>query len=129
MILLDTHVVLWVLVNSDRLSDRAALAIKSARKETGLAICSVTLFEIAYLASRGRIAVDTPVQDFVNYIAKQFVVKDISASVAFTSAQLPPPFPGDPIDRIIGATAITERMPLVTADERIRKSGQVEIIW
>ena len=45
------------------------------------------------------------------------------------AAQLADAFPGDPMDRIIAATALTEGIPLVTADERIRRSGVVRTIW
>lgn len=45
------------------------------------------------------------------------------------AAHLPPGFPGDPFDRVIAATAIVERVPVVTSDTRIRKSKVVRTIW
>jgi PIN domain nuclease of toxin-antitoxin system len=53
----------------------------------------------------------------------------LSAAVATTGASFPDPFPRDPADRIIAATAIVEGVPLVTADEAIRNSGVVKTIW
>ena len=38
-------------------------------------------------------------------------------------------FPSDPGDRLITATAIVLRCPLVTADEKIRAAKVVETIW
>ena len=35
----------------------------------------------------------------------------------------------DPADRLIGATALTHNIPLITADTRIRASGEVPTIW
>jgi PIN domain nuclease of toxin-antitoxin system len=35
----------------------------------------------------------------------------------------------DPMDRIIAATARTEGIPLVTADERVQKCPLLKTIW
>jgi PIN domain nuclease of toxin-antitoxin system len=43
--------------------------------------------------------------------------------------RLPDPFPRDPSDRLIAATAMVEGVPLVTADTRIRQSKLVETVW
>lgn len=53
----------------------------------------------------------------------------MSVEIALLSSQFKAPYPVDPMDRIIGATALSEDIPLVTADERIRHSGQVQTIW
>jgi PIN domain nuclease of toxin-antitoxin system len=45
------------------------------------------------------------------------------------AAHFPPSFPSDPFDRIIAATARVRGLRLVTADERIQRSGVVETIW
>lgn len=129
MILLDTHVVIWLLSNPERLSSRASTLIRKARTETGLAICSVTLFEIAHLTTRGRIVITGLLSDFLEEIAAQFVVRDISPRTALQAAQFADPYPHDPFDRLIGATAVVDGMALVTADETIRKSGQVQTVW
>ena len=45
------------------------------------------------------------------------------------SGHRPPIFPADPIGRLIAATAVVEKMPLVTADPRIQDGGVVQTIW
>lgn len=129
MILLDTHVVIWLLGNPERLSKGAARLIRKARAETGVAICSVTLFEIAQLTIRGRIGIAGLLSDFLGEIATRFVLRDINPRIAFQSAQFNDPYPRDPFDRLIGATAVVEGMALITADEMIRNSGQVQTVW
>ena len=42
---------------------------------------------------------------------------------------LPPSYPKDPADRVIGATALIEDLSLITADKDIRKSRAVPTIW
>lgn len=129
MILLDTHVVIWLAQDTDRLSQAAELAIRAARAEGGgLAISSLTLFEVAQLVSRGRLSVQPGLDRFLEELEMLFVIKQLDARVAMISGRLEN-YPRDPVDRLIGATAIVAGIPLVTADERIRQSGQVQTIW
>lgn len=57
------------------------------------------------------------------------VVKPITPEIAALAMQFPPDFPRDPADRLIGATARAEGLPLVTRDERIRSSPLLKTIW
>jgi PIN domain nuclease of toxin-antitoxin system len=129
VILLDTHVLIWLAQGSNRISRRASEVIREARESGGLAISSLTLFEVAQLVTRGRVQVAPTLESFLAEIGKIFVIKHIDTNIALISARLPDSYPRDPVDRLIGATAIVERMPLVTADERIRESGCLETVW
>ena len=129
MILLDTHVAVWLALEPSRLSPAAVMAIENARAAEGIAISPVTLFEVAHLVQRGRIQVATSCESFLHDLAGRFVLKHVNVDIALTSARFIEPYPGDPMDRLIGATAMSEGIPLVTADERIRQSGQVQTIW
>ena len=57
------------------------------------------------------------------------MVLPITGNVALQAFELPADYPNDPVDRIIGATALVEDIPLITADREIRKSGAVPTIW
>lgn len=129
MILLDTHVLLWLSGEPRRLSKTATQAIRRAHKSDGLAISCVSLFEIAYLAARGKIVFKGRIHEFIAEIDRRFVVRPLTAQVATTAAGFSEPYPADPIDRIIGATAVVEGMVLVTADERIQRAKTVETLW
>ena len=56
-------------------------------------------------------------------------VLEITPDVAALATQFPESFPRDPADRLIAATARSRSIPLVTADERIRRSPLVKTIW
>lgn len=130
IVLLDTHVVVWLAQDERKLSKLAAKAIARARKSGGgLAVSSFTLFELAQRVVRKRIQVDMSLDVFLRDIESRFSILHLNAGIAERAVTLPETFPSDPMDRIIVATALVERMPLVTADDRIRESGVVETIW
>ena len=130
MILVDTHIVVWLAFDASRISKRAIAAIESTRKSgEALAISAISFYELAAIAKRGRIQLDIPIESFLQEIEARFVTKPLTGRISAKAIQLPDEYPKDPMDRIIGATAITEGIPLVTADERIRSSKAVPTIW
>ena len=129
MILLDTHVVLWLAASPEKLSFEAKTAISFARKESGIAIADKTLWEIAYLLSSGQVKLTAPIREVLTMIEHRFVVLPITAAIAERSMLFTRNYPKDPADRLIGATALVHTIELVTADRAIRQSGEVPCIW
>jgi PIN domain nuclease of toxin-antitoxin system len=129
MILLDTHVLVWMASEPKRLSRRARQAIREARQATGVAVATITLWELAWLAENGRIQISASVESFVRETVARVILKPITPEIAALAVRLPAAFPRDPADRLITATAMTEGTPLVTADAGIRQSKLVQIIW
>jgi PIN domain nuclease of toxin-antitoxin system len=134
VILLDTHVLFWMANDSKRLSRRAREAIREARQEqgqhaAGVAAATITVWELAWLAQNGRIAVTGSVESFVRELVARVILRPVTAEIAALAVRLPERFPKDPADRLIAATAMVEGMALVTADMRIRRSKVVETIW
>ena len=129
MILLDTHIVVWLAFEPDRLSKRAREAIRAARVQGGLAIAGITLAELAWLAENRRIETTLSTESFVRQCAAKMTVLPITPEIAARAVSLPDPYPKDPQDRLIGATALVEGVPLVTHDEQIKKSGMIPVIW
>ncbi|HEV2387385.1 MAG TPA: type II toxin-antitoxin system VapC family toxin [Candidatus Acidoferrales bacterium] len=130
MILVDTHVVVWLAFDPARLSRRARAAIDHAREKAGgLAICDITLFELAALAGKGRIRLDISLESFLDEVESRFVVLPLSGRACARAMGLPPNYPSDPAARIIGATALVEGLALVTADGGIRRAKTPRTIW
>jgi PIN domain nuclease of toxin-antitoxin system len=129
MILLDTHVLIWMFNDPAKLSKKAEGAIRRAPAGGGLAISAMTLWELAYLAARGRINPSGTVEAFVRKITAHVAIQPITVEIAIIASQFPPTYPSDPTDKLIGATALAEGMMLVTADQKILQSGLVRTIW
>jgi PIN domain nuclease of toxin-antitoxin system len=129
MILLDTHALVWLRVEPARLSPTAREAIRAARQGDGLAISAITLWELAWLATHGRLHVTGTVDAFVEKIASTIAIRPITTQIAVLANQLPSTYPGDPSDRLIGATSISEGIALITKDRTIRNCKQIKTIW
>jgi PIN domain nuclease of toxin-antitoxin system len=130
VILVDTHVVLWLAFEPAKISKKARAAIEKAREDgEGLAISDITLLEIMTLERKRRISLRSTLETFLTEIEIRFVVLPIRARVCVRAASLPAGYPPDPADRVIGATALVEGILLVSADEGIRRSRAVPTIW
>jgi len=130
LILLDTHVVIWLAQDYKRISRAAHAAIEDVRNEDrGLAISDIALVEIAQLASHGRINLIPDAETVLAEVERRFVILPITSSIAMQAFGLPASYPKDPVDRVIGATALVEGLKLVTADQAIRRSKAVPTIW
>ncbi|MGH9513613.1 MAG: type II toxin-antitoxin system VapC family toxin [Terriglobales bacterium] len=130
MILLDTHVVIWLALEPARISRKARALIEEIRRNGKvLAISDITLFEIATFETKGRIKLNASLETFLTEVEGRFVVLPITGRICVQASLLPRTYPKDPADRIIGATALVEGIPLITSDEEIRRSRALTTIW
>jgi len=131
LIILDTHILVWLVTQPEKLSRPAASAIRRARVSDGLSIADVTVWELASLFARGTLqslgTVENTVQNLLD--RSGVTIKPITSEIASLATQFPPDYPRDPVDRLIGATARAEGLALVTRDENIRKSPLLKTIW
>jgi len=130
VILLDTHVVIWLALEPGRISKRARAAIAETRQRgEGLAVSDITLLEIATIENKGRIKLNASLEAFLAEIEARFIVLPITGRICVSALALPAAYPRDPADRVIGATALVEGFPLITADDGIRRSKTLKTIW
>ena len=129
MILLDTHVLVWLTTEPTSLSKQASSAIRKASRDGGIAISAITLWELAWLVTHGRLQVTGTAESYLDEVSSRVSVLPITAKVAALANQLPADYSGDPCDRIIGATALAEGMILVTKDAKIRDCKLLQTLW
>jgi PIN domain nuclease of toxin-antitoxin system len=132
VILLDTHVVVWAAIEHKRLSRAAESALRRARAGGGLAMASISLWEMALLFARGRIETYGTIEAWVGQVLETvgIVVKPITQDqeIAILAAQFPESYTPDPADRLIGVSARAEGIALIAQDERIRSSPLLRTI-
>jgi PIN domain nuclease of toxin-antitoxin system len=130
MILLDTHVVIWLALEPARISKKARSAIEESRQRAeGLAVCDITLLEIATIENKGRIKLNASLEAFLAEVEARFIVLPMTGRICAGALALPATYPKDPADRVIGATALVEGLRLITADDGIRRSKALNTIW
>jgi PIN domain nuclease of toxin-antitoxin system len=130
LILLDTHVVLWLAFEPEKVSRKAHKRINEARSANeGLAVSGITLLELATMYSKGGFQVAMRIDQFLEEVETAFTVLPITARASARTLGLPADYPLDPADRIIGATALVEGLMLLTADHDIIESRAVPVVW
>jgi PIN domain nuclease of toxin-antitoxin system len=130
LILLDTHVVIWLASGQTRLSTKAQSAIDKARQnQQALSISDFTMFELVMIFRKKRIGLNISLESFLFEVEQRFVILPITRDVCVQTLAFPRKYPRDPADLIIGATAVVSGLTLVTADRAIRESGAVPTIW
>jgi PIN domain nuclease of toxin-antitoxin system len=122
-LLLDTHAVLWWLADDPALSSPARDALADPTNEPF--VSAVSIWEIAIKRSLGKL---TAPDDLPDRIAEQgFSWLPVDIAHAWQVRDLPAHH-GDPFDRLLIAQALTERLPIITADARFNDYG-VEVRW
>lgn len=125
-VLIDTHVLVWLLAGNERLGTEARKSIQDAALAGELFVSAISPWEIAMLVSKGRLVLEQDVGDWIRAALAQpgIRLEPLSPEVAVASTRLPGALHPDPADRIIVATARHLGARLVTADSLLLDYGK-----
>jgi PIN domain nuclease of toxin-antitoxin system len=125
-LLLDTHVLVWLLTDSDRISAAVYNQIERAAAQDLLFVSAITPWELAMLVAKGRLVLSRDVGNWIDAALSLpgIHLEALSPAIAVASTRLPLTLLSgqvhpDPADRILIATARSIDATLVTADERV----------
>jgi PIN domain nuclease of toxin-antitoxin system len=120
-LLLDTHVLIWLVEGLDDLPPASLGVIDEATRSHGIAASAISFWEVAMLVARGRISLSKPIREWRAEVLAAPGLDEIAVTgaVGIESVQLPGSMHDDPADRIIVATARLEGLKLATRDRRL----------
>jgi PIN domain nuclease of toxin-antitoxin system len=118
-LLLDTHVIIWIIENSPRLSPSIRELIFSPWNS--VAISAASLWEMAIKINNGKLDLSLPLEQAIQAIREcDFDILQLEDAYVLGVRDLPL-LHKDPFDRLLISTAIAEGITIVTADENVKK--------
>jgi len=126
-VILDTHAIVWYLMESPNLSNKALNAIDNAEK---IYISAISIIEIIYLQEKGKIPQMCleVIEQILNDNNYHWMVIPCDFNIAKYLSQIDREIIPEMPDRIIAATALYLNLPLITRDTKITAST-VKTIW
>ncbi len=119
MILLDTHVLIWLDEGNPRLGKISLQTIIESLSKGQLGIATISFWEVAMLIEKQRLTMQTELDVWRSDLLQTGLLEiPLQATTAIRAGQLQM-FHGDPADRMIVATAIENGATLMTADSKI----------
>jgi len=127
----DTHALIYFATRDLRRMSAAATRIfhRAREQRDRVHVPVVCLFELALLLERGRVRSRMSFVEWHAMLAREAGLPlepltwgDVSEARGLAAL-------GDPFDRLIAGTAVRLDAPLITSDERIRRSGLVPTVW
>ena len=128
-LLVDTHIFVRWLSDPSRLTREQSRVLESAmRRREPVALSAITLFEVAFLVTEGKVKLHRDLNELMESIARDpaYRLLPLSPAIAVEAAALRPL--KDIGDRVVAATARVHGLRLVTSDRRIIDSNLVSTI-
>lgn len=127
----DSHALLWYLYDDERLSDRAREAMDETEAKGGqIGISSIALVEVLYLVEKGRVSRDAMdrIIDVLDRPTAALVEIPVDRHVALAMREIGRGQVPDLPDRIVAATALHLKVPIISLDRKIR-IAPLSTIW
>ena len=122
MVLLDTHVLVWLDEANPRLGAGAIKKIDAAFQAGNVMVSAISFWEIATLIRKGRVRLDMDLSVWRKDLLEQGLLElPVMGEIGIKAAALDP-FHGDPADRLIAATALQHSLTLISADKKLLSS-------
>jgi PIN domain nuclease of toxin-antitoxin system len=126
-LILDTHALIWYVDQDHLLSRPAHAAITNPGNE--LFLSAATVWELSIKVGLGKLTLSGPYRPWIEKAISDLRLIQLPVSVEYADAQSRlPHHHGDPFDRLIIAQALTEGVPVVSADAVFDRYG-VTRIW
>lgn len=127
----DTHCLLWHMGDRRRLSKTAQRIFTSAEEgRAQIIVPSIVLVEAIFLVQRQRVKenVLNQLMDITEQSDANFYVTSLNMAVVQALRSFGPAAVPELSDRIIAATALALKLPLLTTDMAIAASGLVSVV-
>jgi len=126
-LLLDTHILLWSLLEPTRLTGEVVTELESPSNELWLS--PISTWEVIILVEKGRVILETDPISWLRSVYKRVPFKEapLNHEVAIQSRAINLPHQ-DPADRFLAGTPLVYGLTLVTADPRILLSKVIPVL-
>lgn len=128
MILLDTHVFVWLASAPGNLSRKAVALIRANAGD--LCLSAVSAWEISLLAKKGRLRLPASPEEYVADALDHLRIREVPLTrktVQYSVAL--PPVHNDPFDRVLIAESILNGWTLVSSDQVMPKYPGLRLVW
>jgi PIN domain nuclease of toxin-antitoxin system len=128
MILLDTCALIWL--NDDRSKFSKKVISLITDNLDSLFVSSISFMEIGIKSQKDKLHIPGSLEEWSNSIVETYSLNviPVSRDIAVKAPMLPDVHK-DPFDRIIIATAIVNKMKIITADKVFKNYGQIKVVW
>ena len=117
LLILDTHVWIGWVEQDPRLRSSIREAIEN--ESTTIAISCASVYELIVLVRRQRVIINRPLEDWITLATQEAGIEVLQINLDITQTAGDLPFHhGDPVDRIIIATALYHDAYLASVDSR-----------
>jgi PIN domain nuclease of toxin-antitoxin system len=119
LLVLDTHVLLWLRLEIGRMGRTSADRVREAQETGTLAVSAYSYLEVARLNRLGRLELTLSVRSWRDRCSEDGITEiEMDGAIAIKAGRLID-FHRDPADRVITATTLIYEAMLVTADREI----------